>query len=217
MILENGCGTKIMTGDAPPVGRTPDETTPGLLLGHLSTRAARNAAETEAISRAYDKYVFRARRKKQGAEWLTDDLIRKVHADMFGTIWNWGGQYRRTRLDIGIDPNLIREQIDRLTEDFRSWDQMQSTMPVVEVAARLQHRLTYIRPFLHGNRRHARLMTDIFLYSRQHAIPQWPQIHLMAQGNQVREQYIRAMKKADDGDVTELMQFIEACLQEGDS
>lgn len=215
MILGNDCGTKTMTGDAPPGGGKPDDTVPGLLLGHLSTPAARNAAETEAISRAYDKYVFRARRKKQGADWLTDDFIRKVHADMFGTIWKWGGQYRRTKMDFGVDPHLIPEQIARLTEDFRSWDEMQSTMPVIEVAARLQHRLTYIRPFIHGNRRHARLMTDIFLYSRQHAIPQWPQIHLMPQGNQVREQYIRAMKKADDGDMTELIRFIEGCLNEG--
>jgi len=57
-------------------------------------------------------------------------------------------------------------------------------------------------------------MTDIFLYSRHHAIPQWPQIQLMSQGNQVREQYIRAMKHADDGDLTPLIQFIEECLKE---
>ena len=215
MILGNDCGTKTMTGEDPPEGGTPDEPVSGLLLGHLSTRAARNAAETEAISRAYDKYVFRARRKKQGDGWLTEEFIRKVHADMFGTIWTWGGQYRQDKLDIGVDPHLVQEQMARLTEDFRTWDETKSTVPVVEVAARLQHRLIYIRPFFHGNRRHARLMTDIFLHSRHHPIPQWPQIHLMSQGNQVRQQYIRAMKKADDGDMTELIQFIEGCLKEG--
>jgi len=202
-----------MTDDTRPLGATPGGDISGLILGHLSTPAARNAAETEAISRAYDKHVFRARRKKRGTEWLTDDFIRKVHADMFGTIWEWGGQYRQTRMNIGVEPHLIPEQIKLLTGDFLSWNETESTMPVVEISARLQHRLTYIHPFINGNGRHARLITDIFLNSRQYAIPQWPQIQLMAQGNEIREQYIRAMKNADEGDLTELIQFIEDCLK----
>jgi len=205
-------GAQTMTDDSQPIGATPGGDASGLILGHLSTPAARNAAEAEAISRAYDKHVFRARRKKQGTEWLTDAYIRQVHADMFGTIWEWGGQYRQTRLNIGVEPHLIREQIKLFTGDFYSWNETKSTMPVVEISARLQHRLTYIHPFINGNGRHARLMTDIFLYSRQYAIPQWPQIQLMSQGNQVREHYIRAMKHADDGDFAELIQFIEECL-----
>jgi len=58
-------------------------------------------------------------------------------------------------------------------------------------------------------------MTDIFLYSRHYPIPQWPQIQLMSQGNQVREQYIRAIKHADDGNFTELIQFTKECVKEG--
>jgi len=212
--LEKSYGAKIMTDDTRPVGATPGRDISGLILRHLSTSAARNAVETEAISRAYDKHVFRARRKKRGTEWLTDDFIRRVHADMFGTIWEWGGQYRQTRLNIGVEPHLIREQIKLLKGDFHSWNETKSTMRVVEIAARLQHRLTHIHPFINGNGRHARLITDIFLYSRQHPIPQWPQIQLMSQGNEIRTQYIRAMKKADDGDIAELIQFIDECLKE---
>jgi len=203
-----------MTDDTRPIGATPGGDISGLILEHLSTPAARNAAETEAIDRAYAKHVFRAHRKKRGTEWLTDDFIRKVHADMFGIIWEWGGQYRQTRLNIGVEPHLIWEQIKLLTGDFYSWNGTKSTMPVVEIAARLQHRLTYIHPFINGNGRHARLITDIFLYSRQFPIPQWPQIQLMAQGNQIRGHYIRAMKNADEGDLTELIQFIDECLQD---
>ena len=203
-----------MTDDTRPIGATPGGDISGLILGHLSTSAARNAAETEAIDRAYAKHVFRAHRKKRETEWLTDDFIRKVHADMFGAIWEWGGQYRQTRLNIGVEPHLIREQIKLLTGDFFSWNETKSTMPVVEIAARLQHRLTYIHPFINGNGRHARLITDIFLYSRQCPIPQWPQIHRMPQGNEIRNQYIRAMKTADEGDLTELIQFLEECLKE---
>lgn len=203
-----------MADDTRPIGATPGGDISGLILEHLTTPAARNAAEAEAISRAYDTHVFRARRKKRVTEWLTDDFIRKVHADMFGTIWEWGGQYRQTKLNIGVEPHLIREQIKLLTGDFFSWNETNSTMPVVEIAARLQHRLTYIHPFINGNGRHARLITDIFLHSRHHRVPQWPQIQLMAQGNQIRERYILAMRNADKGDLTELIQFIEDCLKD---
>lgn len=202
-----------MADDTRPIGATPGGDASGLILKRLSTPAARNAAEAEAISRAYDKHVFRARRKKQGTEWLTDNFIRQVHADMFGSIWEWGGQYRQTKLNIGVEPFLIREQIKLLTGDFFSWNEANLTMPVVEIAARLQHRLTYIHPFNNGNGRHARLMTDIFLYSRRYPIPQWPQIQLISEGNQVREQYIRAIKQADNGDFAELIRFIEECLK----
>ena len=196
-----------------PIGATPGGDTSGLLLEHLTTPAARNAAEAEAISRAYDKHVFRARRKKQGTIWLTDDFIRKVHKEMFGTIWEWAGKYRQTSMNLGVEPHQIQEQIKLLTEDFFYWNDTGSTMAVIEIAARVQHRLTNIHPFTNGNGRNARLITDIFLHSRNHPIPQWPQIQLMAQGNEIREQYITSMKKADNGNFTDLIQFIEECLK----
>lgn len=198
-----------------PMDATLGGDTSGLLLQRLSTPAARNAAEAEIISRAYDKYVFRGRRKKQGTKWLTDAFIRQVHKDMFGTIWEWAGKYRQTKLNLGIDPHRIPEQIQLLTEDFLYWNDDESTMPVIEIAARVQHRLTTIHPFTNGNGRHARLITDIFFHSRKHPIPQWPQIQLTAQGHSIREKYISAMKTADNGDITNLIQFIKECLESG--
>lgn len=211
-IAANGYGASTMKDKTEPAGATPGEDTSGLILVHLTTRAARNAAETEAISRAYDKHVFRARRKKRGSEWLTDKFVCTVHYDMFGSIWEWAGQYRKHNLNIGVEPHLIREQLRLLYGDFLSWDSSKSNIPALETAARLQHRLTKIHPFTNGNGRHARLITDIFFYSREHPLPQWPQIHLMTHGHEVREQYIAAMKKADQGDYSDLIQFIQCCL-----
>ena len=73
-------------------------------------------------------------------------------------------------------------------------------------------RYTKIHPFRNGNGRHARLITDIFLYSRKHSLPQWPQIHLMAQGEDIRSRYILAIKEADHGDFSNLIRFIESCF-----
>ena len=201
-----------MPDETEPVGATPGDDISGLILTNLTTRSERNAAELEAITQAYNKHIFRARAKTRGSEWLTDEFIRKVHHDMFGSIWAWAGQYRLGLVNMGVEPDLIREQIRLLCGDFLSWDSSESDMPVVEVAARLQHRLTKIHPFTNGNGRHARLTTDIFFHSREYPIPQWPQIQLISQGHQVREQYIAAMKKADQGDYSDLMRFIEGCL-----
>lgn len=201
-----------MTDETEPAGATPGDDTSGLILTHLTTRSERNAAEADAISLAYNKYIFEAHRKKRGTQWLTDDFICKTHRDMFGSIWDWAGKYRTDTLNIGADWHLIPEQIRMLCDDFVYWDSPTSTMPVLEVAARLQSRLTKIHPFRNGNGRHARLITDIFFYSREHPLPEWPQTHLMSQGHQIRERYIATMKQADQGNFSDLIQFIEGCV-----
>ena len=193
-------------------GATPGEDLSGLKQARLTSRNARNAAELEAISRAYDKYVFRARRKRSGAAWLTDVFIRRVHLDMFGDIWDWAGKYRTERLNIGMEPHLIHQQIKVLCGDFKYWISDECSMARLEVAARLQNRLTRIHPFTNGNGRHARLITDVYLYSIKHPLPKWPQIQLISHGDQVREQYIAAMKKADQEDYRDLMSFMQEHL-----
>jgi Fic-DOC domain mobile mystery protein B len=190
-------------------GATPGDDTSGLIQTQLTDRGARNAAELDAISRAYNKHIYRARRKRAGTEWLTDTFIRRVHYDMFGEIWQWAGKYRTDRLNIGVEAHLIPEQIKLLCGDFNYWNSDKSTMPVLEIAARLQNRLTRIHPFANGNGRHARLITDIFFYSVRLPLPQWPQIQLLSEGDQIRSRYIEAMKAADQEDYRDLIAFMK--------
>lgn len=193
-------------------GATAGEDESGLLIAHLTTREMRNAVELESIDRAYDKHVFRGRKKKSGNGWLTEDFLRQVHMDMFGPIWDWAGKFRQSDVNIGIPWHQIPEQVKIMCDDFKFWDSPQSAMSVIEIAARLQNRLTRIHPFKNGNGRHARLITDIFFRSRDHALPQWPQIQLNPQGDMVRDRYISAMKKADQEDFSELMSVISEFL-----
>ena len=195
-----------------PDGETSGDDTSGLILTQLTTRADRNAAEAHAISLAYDKYIFEARRKKWETRWLTNGFLCAVHHEMFGAIWTWAGKYRTDNLNIGIDWHLIPEQIRLLCDDFHYWNEPTSTMPILEVAARLQNRLTKIHPFRNGNGRHARLITDIFFYSHGHPLPRWPQTHLMSEGHQIRAWYIAAMRDADQGDFSSLTKFFEDAL-----
>ena len=198
-----------MTDKTKTLGATPGDDTSGLIQRQLTDRRARNAAELDAISRAYNKHIYRARRKRAGTEWLTDTFIRRVHYDMFGEIWQWAGKYRTDRLNIGVEAHLIPEQIKLLCGDFNYWNSDKSTMPALEIAARLQNRLTRIHPFTNGNGRHARLITDIFFYSVRFPLPQWPQIQLLSEGDQIRSRYIEAMKAADKEDYRELIAFMK--------
>jgi Fic-DOC domain mobile mystery protein B len=194
-------------------GATPGDDTSGLIQRQLTDRRARNAAELDAISRAYNKHIYRARRKRAGTEWLTDELIRRVHFDMFGEIWEWAGKYRTDSVNIGVDFHLIPEQIKLLYGDFNYWNSDKGAMPPLEIAARLQNRLTRIHPFKNGNGRHARMITDIFFHSVKHPLPKWPQIQLMSEGDQVRSRYIEAMKAADKEDYRELMAFMKEFVE----
>lgn len=193
-------------------GETAGEDISDLLLRHLTTRDAKNAVELEAIGRTYDKHVFRGRKKKVGSKWLTEEYLRQVHQDMFGGIWKWAGKYRQADLNIGIVWSQIPEQVQVLCNDFAFWDSTKDSMPILEIAARLQNRLTRIHPFKNGNGRHARLITDIFLRSRNHPLPKWPQIQLIQEGDSVRKRYIAAMKQADMGSFDELISFFKDCL-----
>jgi len=202
-----------MSDKTKTLGATPGDDTSGLIQTHLTDRRARNAAELDAISRAYDKHIYRARRKRAATEWLTDQFIRSVHYDMFGEIWDWAGKYRTDRLNIGVEYHLIPEQIKLLCGDFSYWNSNKGSMPPLEIAARLQNRLTRIHPFTNGNGRHARLVTDIFFHSLKHPLPKWPQIQLLSEGDQIRSRYIEAMQAADNEDYRELITFMKELLE----
>ena len=199
-----------MTDKSEPVGATPGDDISGLIALSLTTKAARDGAETESISRAYDKFIHRARRKSRRTGWLTEEFIRTVHGEMFGAIWEWAGKYRTVELNIGVKPHQIRDQIQALCHDFLCWDS--SEMPLLEIAARLQQRLTWIHPFKNGNGRHARLISDIFFYARENSLPRWPQIQLLTQGDKIRNEYIAAVKKADEQEFSLLIKFIKSCI-----
>ena len=194
-----------------PHGASLGGDTSGLIRLELTTREARNAAEAEAIDKATTKYVFRSRGKQQGSGWLTDEFTRKVHSDMFGSIWEWAGRYRKHNTIPGVEWPRIPEEVRKLCGDFALWD-TSASMTVLEIAACLQHRLVWIHPFTDGNGRHARLITDIFFHSRKHPLPKWPQIDRLPQGDAIRARYVDAMKKADQGDFGELIDCMKSYL-----
>lgn len=138
-----------MNSDYPP-GATPidpDEAS-GLLLPHITNRSELDRWEQDNIAEAE---AWALRRKPK--DLLSADFLRKLHRRMFGNVWKWAGEFRRSGKKIGIDWRTIRPALKDLLEDAKVWIEFGS-YPPDEIAARFHHRLVSIHPFANGNGRH---------------------------------------------------------------
>ena len=129
---------------------------------------------------------------------------------MFNQVWKWAGRARTSGKNIGIDWKLIATQVAQLLGDTQ-YQLDHKTFEIDEIAARFHHRLVQIHAFPNGNGRHARLMTDLFLETRDQAPFTWgmrtAQTPIEAEGAR-RQEYIRALRAADKNDFALLLAFV---------
>ena len=92
------------------------------------------------------------------------------------------------------------------SDDCRYWIG-NKTYDEDESAVRFSHRLVCIHPFANGNGRHSRLIADV-LVSNGLGRPQfsWGSLNLHAKGA-ARPAYLLALRRADQGDMENLIQF----------
>ena len=189
-----------------PPGATPlnPEEIDGLKLKHITTRAELDRWEQENIQ---DALAWLARRRK--SDILTEDFICQLHEKMFGKVWKWAGEFRRTDKNIGKEWPYIAIHLRQLLDDVRTWVDQSSYEPD-EIAYRLHHKLVWIHLFPNGNGRHARFMADIILtdFFKIDAFT-WGNANLMEAGK-IRQQYIEALKAADNYDYSLLKEFVRS-------
>lgn len=174
----------------------------------IRTRRELDGAEMEQIAKTAHRYFQKG--KWTDASWFNEKFLRKLHFDLFGSIWEWGGKYRKTRvLPVGVEPYQIPTEMEKLVEDVAFWTLNSSVLPLLEQAARIHHRLTWIHPFPNGNGRFSRFTADLFLFSFGAAFPRWP-VELNRSGKK-REQYIQAIRKADFGQFEPLIEYMIEC------
>lgn len=189
-----------------PEGATPidEDEKEGLLIPHISTKEELNELEQRNISDAYS-WLDRTRRR----DYLSEEFIRKLHEKMFGKVWAWAGDYRRTEKNIGVDWAQIPIQFRQLLNDVRYWIDQETYSPD-EIAARFHHRLVLIHLFPNGNGRHARVMTDILLEKVLDQEPfSWGSGSLIEEGD-VRTTYIQALRSADAHDYEPLLHLVRS-------
>ena len=186
-----------------PTGATsidPDEAV-GLRLTHITTQGELNRWEQENIVEALAWIE-----KIKPTDILNEQFIKQLHKRMFGNVWKWAGQFRRSGKNIGVSWHQIPENIKNMCDDVPEWIQSQYESPG-EMAVRFHHRLVWIHPFANGNGRHSRLMANIFLENVLHGSPfTWGNQDL-SNPSESRNRYINALQEADNGNLVPLLEF----------
>ena len=160
-----------------------------LILGWITLRAELNEAEQANILEAWQWASARRRNV------LDERFLRNLHQKMFGQVWRWAGQFRRTARNIGVDAYRIPAELRQLLGDCRFWIEHQS-YEADEIAVRFHHRLVQIHAFPNGDGRHARMATDLLLVSIGRPGFSWGRANLIDAG-QTRRQYIKALRRPD--------------------
>lgn len=182
-------------------GETPLDDISGL-IPKISTRAELDSEEAKNISNAFLKYLLLPSKAKNIQ--FDEPFLRQVHIDMFGDVWTWAGSYRTTQTSIGVEANKIQLKLYQLIDDLKTWAEF---WDYKETATKLHHMLVIIHPFLNGNGRWARLVTDIWLASQDHETLKWGHDNLV-DVNSDRSEYIQALKEADKGNLDRLQKFM---------
>jgi Fic-DOC domain mobile mystery protein B len=137
---------------------------------------------------------------------LSEKFIKDLHKRMFGKVWNWAGEFRKTNKNIGVNWNLIGVELKKLLDDTHFWIE-NNIFPEEEIAIRFKHRIVSIHCFSNGNGRHSRLMADIIIESIfKKEIFKWQQSN-MTKADDIRKTYISALKEADNGNIELLINF----------
>jgi Fic-DOC domain mobile mystery protein B len=186
-------------------GATPIDGISGLKPKWVKTQEDLNLVEAENIFSATGKYLMKPVGIPQ--KWLNIPMLQKIHYKMFYEVWDWAGKFRTTQTTPGIDPYQIPEALKNLCDDVIFWCTENTTLTLIEQAARIHHRLVFIHPYPNGNGRFSRLISDRYLKAKKCPFPNWP-TDLNLDG-QYRIQYIEALKKADKNDYHPLIAYMQ--------
>ncbi len=196
-----------MTTGSIPWPSIPDETPiddlSGLKAPDVRDRIRLNEVEAENIRKAMVQYLGEKPTAKRAP--FTLAWCKQLHEEMFGEVWDWAGQCRQTDVtNFGSKPFVIEQDLQALLDDLRAWES--SSMSLMEQAARLHHRAVSIHPFKNGNGRWARMLANVWLLQHSERVIFWPEetIGSMSTG---RNAYLRALKRADDGDIGALVSY----------
>lgn len=174
-----------------------------LIPTYITLRSELNEAEQINIAQA-NRWLGRMRER----EVLDDEFVRELHKRMFSDVWKWAGQYRLTARNIGIDAYQIPTEVRTLVDDVRYWV-AHDTYPPDELAVRFSHRLASIHPFPNGNGRLSRLIADLLVMRLGQPRFTWGRANLVDAGA-TRRAYVDALRAADAGDITALLEFARA-------
>lgn len=186
-------------------GQTPldEDEKEDLLIKSISTRAELDEFEQKNIE---DAIQWSLTRKFKAAQILSESFIKDLHKRMYGSVWKWAGQYRKTNKNIGVDKLEISTTLRSLIDDAKYWLE-NSVYEPDEFAIRFKHRLVSIHCFPNGNGRHSRMIADIIIEKiYKQPVFSWGDSSF-SEETDIRDKYLKALRKADKGNFDLLLKF----------
>ena len=189
-------------------GQTPlaEDEKDGLLIPTITTRGELDEFEQKNIEEAIQ---WSLGRNFKPETIFTEDFVKQLHSRMYGEVWAWAGNFRKTDKTIGVDKWQIPVALKSLLDDALYWIQNNS-IPPDEIAIHFKHRIVAIHCFPNGNGRHSRLMADIIISKifKQTEFT-WGAASILKEGEE-RNQYLKALRAADAGDYSLLIIFAKS-------
>lgn len=175
----------------------------GLKIKSITTQEELDEFEQLNIEKAVE-WTIRSNLKPERI--LTEKFIKDLHKKMYGDVWNWAGEFRRSDKNIGIKWTQIGLELKNLLDDTKYWIDNKTFSPE-EISIRFKHRIVAIHCFPNGNGIHSRMMADIIIESIfGKEIFSWHKSN-MVKADETRKKYIEALRKADNGNINPLIKF----------
>lgn len=170
-----------------------------LIPSYITLRRELNEAEQINIA---DAAKWLASRKR---DVLDEKFLRILHTRMFGQVWKWAGDYRKTPRNIGVEAWRIPMDVAQAIDDAKFWV-ANGTYSPDEIAVRFSHRLVAIHPFPNGNGRFSRMVGDLLAVQLGQPRFSWGSANLV-DPNETRQAYVTALRAADAHDFDALIAF----------
>lgn len=186
-------------------GQTPldEEEKEGIKIKSITTQGELDEFEQLNIEKAVE-WTIHTNLKPERI--LAEKFIKDLHKKMYGDVWKWAGNFRKSNKNIGIEWTQIAIELKTLLDDTKFWID-NKTFPQDEISIRFKHRIVAIHCFPNGNGRHSRMIADIIMENIFGLdIFSWNKSN-MVKADDTRKKYIVALRKADQGDVSELIKF----------
>jgi len=189
-------------------GQTPldEDEKEGLKIKSITNRGELDEFEQLNIEKAMQ---WTLNKKFELSKILTEKFIKELHRRMYGDVWSWAGEFRKSNKNIGVDKHSIAISLKQLLDDCSFWID-NKTYSEEEIAIRFKHRLVKIHCFANGNGRHSRLIADLLIkniFNKPYFT--WSKADLIKK-SEARTNYIIAIKEADNGNITPLLNFAKS-------
>ena len=179
----------------------------------LTSKRAIDRAEAHALERVQEIYYAQLTQQTR----VTDALLKQMHRDWLGVIFEWAGKYRTVELE---KSGFRWPPAERIADNMRDLERgalkkytpcKPSTMENTALAIAVVHaELLLIHPFRDGNGRLARWLADVMAIQAGYPAPAYG--FSGRESKRRRAKYLAAVKRGYRQDYEPLARFFEEAI-----